>query len=83
MQWRRGLGVGSGRPGVLIVRCGLSDQMRPFKIFENKTKYVYVNLSAWKEYCEKLAPVLRIWHKKYLSGEIGGERKKYQSANPR
>ena len=29
-----------------------------------------------------LAPVLRIWHKKYLSGESGGERKKYSSANP-
>ena len=28
-----------------------------------------------------LASVLRIWRKKYLSGESGGERKKFPSAN--
>ena len=41
-------GVGGGQ-GVLIVRGGLSDQMWPFKIFENKTKYIYGNVSAWKK----------------------------------
>ena len=29
-----------------------------------------------------LSPVLRIWRKKYLSGESGGERKKHPSVNP-
>ena len=47
--------VGRGRPGgqderrgMLIVRDGLSDQMCQFKTFENKVKYIYGNVSIWK-----------------------------------
>ena len=33
---------------MLIVQGGLSDQMQHFNTFENKTKYIYGNVSAWK-----------------------------------
>ena len=43
-----------------------------------------INIYKISEYCKNwpnLAPVLIIWRKKYLSGESGGERKKYPSPN--
>ena len=40
-----------------------------------------MSIHIMSEYCKKiwpnLAPVLRIWRKEYLSGESGGERKKF------
>ena len=43
---------------------------------------VYTELLNIGKIWTNLATVLRIWRKKYLSGESAGERKKYPSANP-
>ena len=92
----RGAGEGRLSRGVEDSGCLLCEVDFPIRTFENKTKntYTYGNVSAWKnkmsihrisKYCENwpnFASVLRIWHKKYLSGKSGGERKKTPSANP-
>ena len=67
---------------------GLSDK----NICKQNQIYIYGNVSACKktnrsihrisEYCQNwpnLAPILRVWHKKYLSGKSGGERNKIQA----
>ena len=76
---------------MLIARGGLSDilkhlKTKPKKSTEmcqhGKTNMSYTEFLNIAKNWPNLAPVLRIWCKKYLSGKSGGERKKYPSANP-
>ena len=47
-----------------------------------KIKIVHTEFPNIAKNWPNLAPVLRIWRKKYLSGECGGKRKQYPGANP-
>ena len=62
---------------MLIVRGGLR-----LRCDMEKLTCVYTEFLNIAKIWPNLAPVLRIWRKKYLSGESGGERKRYPSANP-
>ena len=73
----RGSGVDIAGPGCLLcqvdfrIRCDME-----------KPTWVYTEFLNIAKIWTNLAPVLRIWPKRYLSGESGGERKEYPSANP-